>query len=457
MTTYTVTNPATGEVVKEYPSATDEQLRAAVEAARQAFESWRRTGLEERSALLRRVADQYAARRDELAALITREMGKPITQAGLEIDIVVSIYRYYADRSPALLEDEELEVVAGGTAVVRKEPVGPLLGIMPWNFPHYQVARFAAPNLMVGNTIVLKHAPSTPESALAMEQIFREAGAPVGAYVNVFASNEQVADIIADPRIQGVSLTGSERAGAAVAEIAGRNLKKVVLELGGSDPFLLLDTSDVQESVQRAVMGRMVNGGQACNAAKRFIVMDDLYDEFLGALTAAMAAVQPGDPTNPQTFLGPLSSRSAADQLAAQVDAAVASGATVRTGGSRVEGPGAYYPPTVLTDVTPDMDAFHEELFGPVAVVHRVSSEDEAIALANSTPFGLGASVHTDDPERALRVADRLDAGMVYVNESGGTAAELPFGGIKRSGFGRELGKYGLEEFVNKKLIRVKK
>ncbi len=455
MTVYAVTNPATGEVVREFPTATDDQVDAAVGSAQQAFESWRTTTLEERAALLRRVADAYAEQRDELAAIITREMGKPIRQSGYEIDIVCSIYRYYADQGAGFLADEELEVVAGGTAVVRKEPVGVLLGIMPWNFPYYQVARFAAPNLMIGNTILLKHAPQCPESALAMERIFREAGAPEGAYVNVFATNDQVADVIADPRVQGVSLTGSERAGAAVAEVAGRHLKKVVLELGGSDPFLLLDTRDMDGMVKRAVGARMVNSGQACNAAKRFIVMDDVYDEFLDKFTAALGAVQPGDPADRKTFLGPLSSQAAVDNLASQVDAAVAAGATVRTGGGKVDGPGAYYQPTVLTDVTPDMEVFHQELFGPVAVVHRVSSVDEAVALANDTPFGLGASVHTDDPDRALTVAGQIAAGMVYVNEPGGTAAELPFGGVKRSGIGRELGKYGMDEFVNKKLIRV--
>ncbi|QTG81364.1 NAD-dependent succinate-semialdehyde dehydrogenase [Arthrobacter crystallopoietes] len=454
MTLYAVTNPATGETVKEYPTATDVEIQTALERTDSAFRQWTRSPLEERVKLLNRVAELYAERRDELAAIITREMGKPIRQAGFEVDIVVSIYRYYAENGPKFLEDEELDVVAGGKAVVRKEGLGVLLGIMPWNYPYYQVARFAAPNLMNGNTILLKHAPQCPESALAMEQIFKDAGAPEGSYVNVFATNEQVADIIADPRVQGVSLTGSERAGAAVAEIAGRNLKKVVLELGGSDPFLLLDTKDLDKSVKTAVFGRMTNGGQACNASKRFVVMEDIYDEFVEKFSSAFAAITPGDPTNPKTYLGPLSSQAAADNLAKQVDSAVAEGAVVRTGGGKVSDDSAFFQPTVLTGVTPDMAAFREELFGPVAMVFKATSEDEAIRLANDTPFGLGASIHTNDDEKAQRIAEQIEAGMVYINEPGGTAAELPFGGVKRSGVGRELGKYGMDEFVNKKLVR---
>ena len=454
---YAVTNPATGETLAKYPTATDAEVRDAIAAADTAFRGWKTSAVEERSALLHRVADLYAERRDELAATITREMGKPVFQAGIEVDIVVSIYRYYAEHGPAFLADEALDVAAGGTAVVRKEGLGVLLGIMPWNYPYYQVARFAAPNLMNGNTILLKHAPQCPESALAMERIFTDAGAPEGAYVNIFATTGQVADAIADPRVAGVSLTGSERAGSAVAEIAGRHLKKVVLELGGSDPFILLDTTSVDEAVGRAVFGRMVNGGQACNASKRFVVMADLYEEFVEKFAGALAAIEPGDPTDPKTFLGPLSSRAAADNLAAQVDAAVVEGAVVRTGGRRLAEDSAFYLPTVLTGVTPDMDAFRQELFGPVAMVFRAGSEDEAVALANDTPFGLGASVHTDDPQKAVRVAHRIDAGMVFINEPGGTAAELPFGGIKRSGVGRELGRYGMDEFVNRKLVRILK
>lgn len=454
MSTYSVTNPATGEVLAEYPTATDVDVREALARTGSAFAGWSGSPVEERAQLLHRVAGLYEQRRDELAVLITREMGKPIVQARFEVDIVASIYRYYAENGPRFLADEELDVVAGGQAMVRKEGLGVILGIMPWNYPYYQVARFAAPNLMNGNTLLLKHAPQCPESALAIEQIFREAGAPEGAYVNLFATNEQVAEIIADPRVQGVSLTGSERAGAAVAEIAGRNLKKVVLELGGSDPFLVLDGENLDEVVGRAVFGRMVNGGQACNASKRFVVMEDVYEEFVAKFAAALSAIVPGDPMDENTFLGPLSSRAAAENLAGQVDAAVAEGAVVRTGGSRLDPSSAFFAPTVLSDVTPDMQVFHQELFGPVAMVFKAANEDEAIEIANNSPFGLGASVHTSDLKRADRVANRLAAGMVFINEPGGTAAELPFGGIKRSGFGRELGKYGMDEFVNTKLVR---
>jgi succinate-semialdehyde dehydrogenase/glutarate-semialdehyde dehydrogenase len=324
---------------------------------------------------------------------------------------------------------------------------------MPWNYPYYQVARFAAPNLMVGNTIILKHAPQCPESALAMEQIFGDAGLAEDAYINIFASNSQIADIIADPRVVGVSVTGSERAGAAVAEVAGRNLKKVVLELGGSDPFIVLDSDDVSKTVAAAVAGRMGNAGQACNAAKRIIVVGDLYDEFASRFTAAMADLHPGDPTDPASDLGPLSSEAAAEHLIGQIRDAVDQGATLRTGGKRLDRPGAFVEPTVLTDVTPRMRAYHEELFGPAAVIYRVADATEAVELANSSSFGLGGVVYSADSGRAQEVADLLETGMVWINSPQGSMADLPFGGTKRSGIGRELGAYGIDEFVNKKLI----
>jgi succinate-semialdehyde dehydrogenase/glutarate-semialdehyde dehydrogenase len=322
---------------------------------------------------------------------------------------------------------------------------------MPWNFPYYQVARFAAPNLVLGNAIVLKHASQCPESAAAIEAIYRDAGLPEGAYTNVYVTKEQAATIIADPRIQGVSVTGSERAGAAVAELAGRHLKKVALELGGSDPFVVLATDDLDAVVEAATAARLDATGQSCNAAKRFIVVDGLYDPFLSKFAAAMAAAPVGDPLVEETVLGPLSSVEAATRLQDQVDRAVAQGATVVTGGSR---DGAYYPPTVLTGVTPDMDAYREEFFGPVGVVYRVADEDAAVRLANDTSFGLGSYVFSNDPEQAARVADRIEAGMVYVNLVLADSPELPFGGIKRSGTARELGLLAADEFVNKKLIR---
>ena len=336
---------------------------------------------------------------------------------------------------------------------MRKSPIGALLGIMPWNYPYYQVARFAAPNLMIGNTIVLKHAPQCPESALAMQQIFRDAGLPEDTYINVFASNEQVAYMIADPRIAGVSVTGSERAGSAVAAAAGQHLKKVVLELGGSDPFIVLDGADLPAVAKTAAAARMENGGQACNASKRMIVAEGVYDDFMTEFTAAMSGYVTGDPTDPATSYGPLSSEQAAQNLMAQIEDAVSKGATVHLGGHRLEGSGAFVEPTVLSGVTPDMRAFREELFGPAAVVYKVADADEAIELANGSAFGLGGSVFSSDQQVAMDVADRLDVGMVWINSAELGGPELPFGGTKRSGVGRELGPLGIDEFVNKKLM----
>ncbi|MGO2123177.1 NAD-dependent succinate-semialdehyde dehydrogenase [Glutamicibacter arilaitensis] len=455
MSMYAVTNPATGRVEATYPTATDEQIQDAIAKADSAYTQWSLSALDERVALLERVADIYEARAEQLAAIITREMGKPIKQSLGEIGIVAAIYRYYAKNGPKFLADEELEIASGGKALVRKEAVGVLLGIMPWNFPYYQVARFAAPNLMNGNTILLKHAPQCPESALAMEEIFKEAAAPAGAYVNIFATNEQVADIIADRRVQGVSLTGSERAGSAVAEIAGRNLKKVVLELGGSDPFLVMDDADIARTAKLGMRARFGNTGQACNAAKRFIIDSSVYEDFSQALVEQVSGIKVGDPTQAETFLGPLSSAAARDGLAAQVQDAIDKGATVLAGGKPVEGDGAFYEPTILAGVTEQMRAFSEELFGPVAVLYKVDSEEEAVALANNTDYGLGASIHTKDLERAERISLQLQSGMVAINEPSASFPELPFGGVKRSGIGRELGKYGMDEFINHKLVKI--
>ncbi len=454
MAQYAVVDPATGETVKEYPTITDDELRDAIAKVDRAHREWSAPStVAERAALMGRVAELHTERRERLGEIIVREMGKPIEQATGEVDFSAAIYQFYADNAEALMADEPITLLDGeGSALVRRSSLGVLLGIMPWNYPYYQVARFAGPNLVVGNTILLKHAPQCPESAAAMEEIFREAGFPEGAYVNIYAGNEQIEWVIADPRVRGVSLTGSERAGAAVAEIAGRNLKKVVLELGGSDPFILLRTRDLDAAVQSAVDARLENTGQACNAGKRFIVADDLYEPFLERFTAALTAVKPGDPSSSETTIGPLSSKTAADRLEDQVRRAVDQGAKLVAGGERN---GNFYSPTVLTDITPDNDAYREEFFGPVAQVYRVADEDEAVTLANDTPFGLGSYVMTDDADQAKRVADRLDTGMVFVNAVGAEGVELPFGGVKRSGFGRELGRFGADEFVNKKLIRI--
>jgi succinate-semialdehyde dehydrogenase/glutarate-semialdehyde dehydrogenase len=451
---YAVVNPATGETVKSYPTIGDEELTAAIGRADRAHQEWSASSsVEKRAALLRRVAELYTEQRQELGEIIVREMGKPIEQALGEVDFAAAIYEFYAENAASLMADEPIELLEGdGSALVRRTSVGVLLGIMPWNYPYYQVARFAGPNLAVGNVVLLKHAPQCPQSAAAMEEIFHEAGFPADAYINIYATNDQIAGVIADSRVRGVSLTGSERAGAAVAEIAGRNLKKVVLELGGSDPFILLGTDDLDATVESAVGGRLENTGQACNAAKRFIVLDEFYAPFLEKFTAALTAVKPGDPSSSETTIGPLSSTGAADRLEEQVKRAVQQGATLVAGGER---DGNFYSSTVLTGITPEQDAYREEFFGPVAAVYRVGSEDEAIELANDTPFGLGSYVFTTDSEQAMRVADRIDAGMVFVNAVGAEGAELPFGGVKRSGFGRELGRYGMDEFVNKKMIRV--
>jgi succinate-semialdehyde dehydrogenase / glutarate-semialdehyde dehydrogenase len=451
---YAVVNPATGETIKTFPTITDADLDAAIAAADETYRTWSKsTTVEERAALVRRVGELHVERRQELGEIIVREMGKPIEQALAEADFAGDIYEYYADNAADFLKDEPVELRAGdGSALIRRSSLGVLLGIMPWNFPYYQVARFAGPNLIIGNTVLLKHAEQCPESAAAIEQIFLDAGFPAGAYTNIYASHDQIEKVIADPRVQGVSLTGSERAGAAVAEVAGRHLKKVVLELGGSDPFILLSTDDLDATVQAAIDARLDNNGQSCNAAKRFIVVDDLYEPFLERFTEKLSEVETGDPTSADTALGPLSSLKAAETLDEQVKRAVEKGATLVRGGSR---DGAFFQTTVLTDVTPDNPASKEEFFGPVAQVFRAKDESEAVRIANDTPFGLGSYVYTTDKEQALRVADSIEAGMVFVNVVLADGAELPFGGVKRSGSGRELGRFGADEFVNKKLIRI--
>ncbi|BAJ75425.1 NAD-dependent aldehyde dehydrogenase [Microbacterium testaceum StLB037] len=451
MSDYAVVNPATGETLAEYDTLSDAGVEAALASAHEGFRVWSRTAPAERAEGLRRVAQLHRERRDDLAAIIVREMGKPLEAALGEVDFAADITEYYADHIDEITGDTPIDILGEGTAVIRRSGLGVLLGIMPWNFPYYQVARFAAPNLAVGNTILLKHAPQCPESAEALQLIYRDAGLPEGAYVNVRVTNDQAATIIADRRVQGVSVTGSERAGSAVAEIAGRHLKKVALELGGSDPFILLSTDDLDAAVQAAVDARLDNVGQSCNGAKRFIVVDDLYDAFLEKFTAALGEAKVGDPFAEDTVLGPLSSLAAAERLDEQVQRAVAQGAKIEVGGTR---DGAFYPGTVLTGVTSEMDAYGEEFFGPVGTVYRVAGEDEAVALANDTSFGLGSYVFTTDADQAARVADRLEAGMVYVNLVLADSPELPFGGVKRSGTSRELGLLAADEFVNKKLIR---
>jgi succinate-semialdehyde dehydrogenase / glutarate-semialdehyde dehydrogenase len=452
---YAVVNPATGEKLEEYPEIADDELDAAIARAWEAREALTSLSSAERAEKIKRVGELHLERRKELAAIAVKEMGKPMEQALGEVDFCGDIYAYYADRAADFLKDEPIELLAGeGTAVIRRSAMGPLLGIMPWNFPYYQVARFAGPNLIVGNPILLKPAPQCPESAEAIQGIYDDVGFPEGAYQTILATHEQIAEkVIPDPRVRGVSVTGSERAGAAVAEVAGRNLKKVVLEMGGSDPFIVLATENLDEVVDAAVEARLDNTGQSCNAAKRFIVVDELYDDFLAKFTEKMRKVEPGDPAQ-DSAMGPLSSATAAERLQDQIDRAKAQGAEAVLDGDRKDN---FFGTTVLTGISPESDAYREEFFGPVASVYRVSSEEEAIRVANDTPFGLGSYVFTTDPEQGDRVANDIEAGMVFVNGVLLDGAELPFGGVKRSGFGRELGPYGMDEFVNKKLIRVVK
>ncbi|MGG5258548.1 NAD-dependent succinate-semialdehyde dehydrogenase [Phycicoccus avicenniae] len=454
MTAYRVVDPATNEPVAEHPTASDADVEATLARAHAAARTWRDTPVAERAAVVRRAGELFAERRDALAALITREMGKRTREAQGELGLVTDICTYYAEDGPGLLDDEPLAPRRGGRAVLRHEPIGVLLGVMPWNFPYYQAVRLAAPNLVAGNTVVVKPAPQCPESALAAAEVWRDAGLPDGAYEVLLATDEQVAAVVADPRVAGVSVTGSERAGSAVAAEAGRHLKKVVLELGGSDPFIVLDDADLERTVKHAVNARMQNCGQACNAAKRFLVVDAVHDAFLERFAAALATLSPGDPSDPATTLAPLSSEAAAERLVEQVRDALDHGATAVVGGAeRPDRPGAWVTPTVLTGVTEGMRAHDEELFGPVAVVHRVADADEAVERANASGFGLGGAVFGADPDATADVAARLETGMVWVNAMQGSMADLPFGGTKRSGTGRELGPLGIREFLNTKLV----
>ncbi|WP_222194017.1 NAD-dependent succinate-semialdehyde dehydrogenase [Modestobacter italicus] len=451
---YATVNPYTGETEREFPFLETDAIDGVVARAHAAFGDWRRRSVAERAAVVGRAAELMRERQDELAALITREMGKRIQEAAGEVQLAASILEYYATNGPRFLEPKPIDVMGGGEAEVVNEPIGVLLAIEPWNYPLYQVVRVAGPNLTLGNTILLKHAENNPQCALALEQLFRDAGAPEGVYTNLFLRIADVEQVIADRRVQGVTLTGSERAGASVAQLAGKHLKKSVLELGGSDPFIVLDAPDLGRTVKAATMARMANTGQACIAAKRIIVLDEVYDEVVAGLQQAFATFTPGDPADPATTLGPLSTERAAQDLAAQIQDAVDKGATVLAGGGRPEHDGAFVEATLLADVTPEMRAYHEELFGPAAVVYRAKDADEAVALANDSDFGLSAAVYSGDTERAREVADRLESGMVWINQPSGSSPELPFGGVKRSGYGRELSELGMFEFANRRLVR---
>jgi len=451
---YRTTNPATGEVVAEFPDASDTEVAEAVAAADAAYREWRTRPVSQRASVVARAAAIYREREDDLARLVTLEMGKPLAQAKGEIRVSARILDYYASNAERLLADEPVPVESG-SAIIRSEAIGVLLGVMPWNYPHYQVARFAGPNLVLGNTILLKHAANCPQSARVIQDVFEDAGLPHGCYTNLYATHAQTSTIIADRRVQGVSLTGSERAGSIVAEQAGRHLKKVVLELGGNDPFIVLDDRDFDRTVESAAGGRLSNAGQACTSPKRFIVHESVYDRFVSEVAARMADVAVGDPGASDTRMGPLSSADARSELIEQIEDAVGRGAKLHLGGSALPGEGAYLAPTLLSELTPDMRAWTEELFGPVGIVHRAANADEAIALANDSPYGLGAAIFGGDPETARYVAERLEVGMVFIGGNTDSEPELPFGGVKLSGFGRELGPHGMDEFANKKLIRI--
>ena len=453
---YQSTNPYDGKVVKTFEEIDDAQLEQKLRAASDCFETvWRHRSFSERKTVLVRAAAILRERSQEFAELITLEMGKLIQQSQGEVALSAAILDYYAEHAEAFLAPEKL-ATPKGEAMVESSPIGVLFGVEPWNYPYYQVARFAAPNLMAGNVVMVKHASNVPQCALAFERLLEEAGAPAGAYTNLFISKDQVSQVIDDRRIRAVALTGSEGAGAIVAARAGQNLKKSTMELGGSDAFIVLEDADLEKAVKHAVNGRMGNTGQACTASKRIIVVEAVAEAFQQKFQAAMEAFKPGDPMDRQTTLGPLSSAQALQTLLGQVDEAVSHGARVLLGGKRIdELAGAFMQPTILTDIADSNPAFKKEFFGPVALFFRVADENAAVSLANDSPFGLGGSVFTRDIERGKRVARRIETGMVFVNSSAVSSPELPFGGVKNSGYGRELSGAGIQEFVNKKLIRV--
>jgi len=447
-------NPYNNQVLKTFEEFSDGQVDELVARAHATYRSWRETGFGERSEYLFRVAKEMQKRMQELAGLATLEMGKRIRESVGELKLSASIVEYYAANGEKFLQPQKIDA-RYGEAEIHYEPLGPLLGVMPWNFPYYQVVRFAAPNLMAGNVVLVKHSSNVPQTSIAIEQLFLAAGGLEGLYTNLLITSSKVGRIIEDPRIAGVSLTGSTDAGKAIAAKAGENLKKVVLELGGSDPFIVLDDANIEKAVAQAVWSRMLNDGQQCTAAKRFIVSDKVADRFLAGFTDALKKLQPGDPMAQETTLPPLSSESQVKTLESQINVAVSHGAKVLLGGKRIERLGAFLEPTILTDVRPDSPAYREEFFGPVALFFRAKDDADAVRLANDTPFGLGGAIFTEDQERGRKLATQVESGMVWVNHPTLSSPELPFGGIKNSGFGRELSSLGITEFVNKKLVRL--
>jgi succinate-semialdehyde dehydrogenase/glutarate-semialdehyde dehydrogenase len=450
---YQSVNPSNGKVLKKFKELSDAQLEIAIKTAATCFETWRHKTFAERAIIVTKAATIMRERADEFAKPVTLEMGKLIAESRGEVALSADILDYYAWNAEDFLAPQTLKPNSG-EAVIENTPFGVLFGVQPWNFPYYQLARFAAPNLMAGNVVMVKHAGCVPQCAIAFEKLWRDAGAPAGAYTNLLISHKHVNRVIDDPRIKGVALTGSVEAGKSVAARAGQNLKKSTMELGGSDAFIVLDDADLDKTVKWAVWAKMNNMGQCCVAGKRFIVVEELADKFLEQFQAALADFKPGDPMDKATTLGPLSTEGALVQLLGQIKNAVAKGAKVVMGGKRIDRPGSFMQPTILTNIKSGNPAFREEFFGPVALFFRVKNEDEAIALANDSDFGLGGSVFTNDVARGQRVASRIDTGMVFINHPTWTTADLPFGGIKNSGYGRELSSLGIQEFVNKKLVR---
>jgi succinate-semialdehyde dehydrogenase/glutarate-semialdehyde dehydrogenase len=451
---YQSVNPFDGKVTKTFPELTDAQLDTAIQTAASCYETWRHKSYAERAKVVAKAAELMHARADEFARHATLEMGKRISESRGEVEFSSNILAYYAKNAEKFLAPVKLHPTVG-EAHMESSPIGVVFCVEPWNFPYYQLARVAGPHLMAGNVVMVKHAGCVPQCAIAFEKLWIEAGGPPGLYTNLLISHDQSDRVVDDPRIKGVALTGSVAAGKSIAARAGKNLKVSSMELGGSDAFIVLDDADLEHTIKWAVWGRMYNCGQTCCAAKRFIVVDKLADKFLEKFQAALTALKPGDPLDEKTTLGPLSTESALVQLLKQVDSAVAKGAKILIGGKRIERPGSFMQPTILTDVKPDNPAFRDEFFGPVALFFRVKDEDAAIALANDSDFGLGGSVFTKDIARGKRVASRVETGMMFINNISWSDAELPFGGIKNSGYGRELGDMGIQEFVNKKLVRV--
>ncbi|HEX5540245.1 MAG TPA: NADP-dependent succinic semialdehyde dehydrogenase [Micromonospora sp.] len=453
----TTTNPATGKVLKTFRPFSDEQVEAAIGASTESFQALRRTSFAERGRWLRMAAEILDRERDEIARLITTEMGKTFASAKAEVSKCTGACRFYADNAEAFLADEPVDpsTVEAMRAFVRYQPIGPVLAVMPWNFPLWQVIRFAAPALMAGNTGLLKHASNVPQTALFLADLFRRAGFPPGAFQALLIGSAQIEQILTDPRVRAATLTGSEGAGRSVAQIAGREIKKTVLELGGSDPFVVMPSADVSEAAAVATTSRCQNNGQSCISAKRFIVHAEVYEEFVNAFVARMSALRVDDPMAEQTDIGPLATERGREEVEQQVQDAVRRGARVLCGGQRPAREGWWYPPTVVTDLTPAMRMWAEEVFGPVAGLYRVDSYDEAVEVANGTSFGLGANAWTRDPEEQQRFAVDLEAGNVFLNGMTTSYPALPFGGVKNSGYGRELSVQGVREFCNIKTVWV--